>query len=246
MTNATTATTATSNAQTQQLPLDSPIPGRSWFNVNGGRFSQPSLVGYKEMDKALSKAGEGSDKGFSGLTKRFFAFERISARPPLSSSGSASASSESEQPVRRSILDQIVAPYLPLTYPSSAVARSDDALSSASVWRDRPMPKQHVDLSWKGVGMIVDFGWKRSEDGIKYEIEEALGREWVRSPVSSEAEVDTERAARGGQAGKDDEEEQQESATRDSVPDAEEEALPSAGNAKSGFWGRIPLVGGSW
>ncbi|WVF69969.1 hypothetical protein IAT40_004754 [Kwoniella sp. CBS 6097] len=242
-TNTTTISSSSSSSVPQeQLPLDAPIPGRSWFNLNGGRLSQPSLVGYREMDKALIKAVDEGDKGLGGLTRRFFAFERISTRPPTSTSASSSSATSATvgEQARRSVLDQIAAPYLPISRCSSS------AISDGSIWtwRDRPLPKQHVDLSWNGIGMIVDFGWKRSEDGIKYEIEEALGTEWIRPPPSPEREDkgQTNDEEGGGNS-------EEGTATQDNaVPNAEEEASPlgAAEKSGSGFWTRIPLVGGSW
>ncbi|WVQ98007.1 hypothetical protein IAU59_005127 [Kwoniella sp. CBS 9459] len=235
--NSTSATTAVPPVQ---LPLDAPIPGRSWFNLNGGRLSQPSLVGYKEMDRALSQAMDDGDKGISGLTKRFFAFERISSRPPTQSASSSSSPTlpTSVDQGRRSVLDQIAAPYFPLSHPSAVSGEG-------SAWRDRPLPKQHVNLSWKGIGMIVDFGWKRFEDGIKYEIEEALGTEWIRPPPETEPKTQNRRSAET-LSNEEGHQEEKQTRTSDNVPYAEEEGSPSSLEERNGFWSRIPLVGGSW
>jgi hypothetical protein len=34
------------------------------------------------------------------------------------------------------------------------------------------VPAGYTDLRWRGLGMIVNFGWKRSEEGMEWEMED--------------------------------------------------------------------------
>jgi hypothetical protein len=46
-----------------------------------------------------------------------------------------------------------------------------------------PLPPNYLNLQWKGIGVILDFGWKRSEEGLKWELEnEYYGSESYSGP----------------------------------------------------------------
>lgn len=49
----------------------------------------------------------------------------------------------------------------------------------------RYLPAFYVDWRYKGIGFVLDFGLKRSEEGLKWEIEEMLGRAWDREELKS-------------------------------------------------------------
>jgi hypothetical protein len=45
---------------------------------------------------------------------------------------------------------------------------------------DPPVPRQYLDLRFKGLGLVLDLGWRRSEEGLRWELDdwrEAVRRE---------------------------------------------------------------------
>ncbi|WWC67897.1 uncharacterized protein I206_101815 [Kwoniella pini CBS 10737] len=147
------------------LPLNAPLPNRTWMNLNGGRYSSPNLVGYEEMNKAISATYSNSTRQ-NALWKKIFGWDL----------GQSFYTTSNRVITGNTILDKIVEPYLPPSPESSAIISIE-----TNKWRKRELPKNYFDMSWKGIGFVVDFGLKRSEDGIKWEIEEVIGKEWVRS-----------------------------------------------------------------
>jgi len=47
--------------------------------------------------------------------------------------------------------------------------RSDADAASAETQRSRALPNGYYDLSWKGLGFVVDLGWRRTEEGMRWE-----------------------------------------------------------------------------
>ena len=58
------------------------------------------------------------------------------------------------------------------------------ALQKAAVKPSRALPPGYVDMRWKGLGFVLDFGLKRSDEGMRWEMEE-----WRRSGVTPAASV---------------------------------------------------------
>ncbi|WWD21469.1 hypothetical protein CI109_105955 [Kwoniella shandongensis] len=281
--------TSTTNITLSSLPLTAPIPNRAWMNFNGGRIWDPSLVGYRELAKALARdkaqstqarmksapqstseveatteqveveqattVGEktGSDEGQTGVAQdwkkllrdtltlsevrrdlqRFFETIKhliISTINPTNQSEMATGSATRV----RSIFDQLIRPS---TTPSPSV-RSAEAQTTRKERRKRPLPPGYVDLSWQGLGFIVDFGWKRSEEGIKWEIEEVLGREWDREEGNKVDEeiVEVPQQLAG---------EVQELDKEGVINEPAQETVVVEDRTPS-FWSRVPLLGSGW
>lgn len=102
----------------------------------------------------------------------------------------------------------------------------------------RYLPAFYVDWRYKGIGFVLDFGLKRSEEGLKWEIEEMLGRAWDREELKSmEKKNDW-----GGVSG------ETVDAIERSSTQAEETVVASEkveAETKQSRWRKIPLVG-SW
>ena len=67
---------------------------------------------------------------------------------------------------------QLLDPSLAGYQPSYTFNENEDRLlltpDQASGKMDE-LPPHHVNWRWKGIGMVVDFGWKRTEEGIQWE-----------------------------------------------------------------------------
>jgi hypothetical protein len=53
------------------------------------------------------------------------------------------------------------------------------------------LPENYVDMRYRGLGLVVDFGWRRTEEGMEWEVEDwrdtkmrygvlNVGKGWVR------------------------------------------------------------------
>ena len=96
------------------LSPSTPMPNRTWLNLNHGKIFDPALVGYQ---------------------------------PPSAASASSSPAAESDAPV---------------TPPKRFTSLPRD------------LPSHHLDLRYKGMGFVLDLGWKRSNEGVIWE--ESSGR----------------------------------------------------------------------
>ncbi|WWC59306.1 uncharacterized protein I303_101857 [Kwoniella dejecticola CBS 10117] len=216
------------------LPLNSASPNRTWLNLNGGRYSSPNLVGYEEMDKAISTT-------FPSSTDQNALWTRISGWDL----GQSIYTTSNRVVTGNLILDRIIEPYLPPSpspSPSPSSSPTSSAVSShptdpehesrSRPWRNRELPRNYFDMSWKGIGFVVDFGMKRSVEGIKWEIEEVIGKEWARPlPEVQEVNESTTRM----EADADDSAE---------VDKDGREAEVESGNKE--FWRKVPLLGSYW
>ncbi|KAK8847377.1 hypothetical protein IAR55_005235 [Kwoniella newhampshirensis] len=289
--------TPTTNITLSSLPLIAPIPNRSWMTVNGGRLWDPSLVGYREMSKALARErkrspgdigsessvvddaaktvpmdigktavsdggnrsaeekGQGVEgqssqdwgkllwdtitlsevrraiKGLFDATQRLYKSTIMTAPRDRTGQQRADGTQVVNSKSGRGIFDQVLR--RPMT--STPARVNPDHTQS----RKRPLPPGYVDLSWKGIGFIVDFGWKRSEEGIKWEIEEVLGRDWERGEESAlKGDIVQVPQNAVGEQGVSEEGRRTEAAGGGALKPAVEKA--------SSFWSRVPLVGGVW
>ncbi|WWD00521.1 hypothetical protein V866_007438 [Kwoniella sp. B9012] len=219
------STSSRNSTSINDLPLNAPSPNRTWLNLNGGRYSSPNLVGYQLMDRAITP--QQSAESGSSLWKRIFAWDLGQSIKPQS-------------PLERDItgnliLDRIIQPYLrPSPSPSAAASIPAGEVEQIQ-WNKRALPRNYIDLSWKGIGFIVDFNMKRSNEGIKWEIEEVLGKEWVRP--TREDDLRKAEVVKHQEQEKEEGGEQLESRT--------EETREIQGDKKK-FWKRIPLVGSNW
>ncbi|WVQ69197.1 uncharacterized protein L199_007413 [Kwoniella botswanensis] len=208
------------------LPLNAPTPNRTWLNLNGGRYSSPNLVGYQLMDKAITPQQSGESSS-SSLWKRIVAWDLGQSIKPQSLS--------EREITGNLIFDRIIQPYLrPSPSPSAAASIAAGEVEQIQ-WNRRELPRNYIDLSWKGIGFVVDFNTKRTNEGIKWEIEEVLGKEWVRPTREDnlrKAEVVTHQ-------------EQEKEEVDKQSGNVKEETREAQGDKKK-FWERIPLVGSNW
>ncbi|WVQ83354.1 hypothetical protein IAT38_005493 [Cryptococcus sp. DSM 104549] len=193
------------------LPLSSPVPYRAWFDFNAGRVWEPRLVGYREMGEALgyewerkveerkrevkekekekearaaAEAAE-ADKGQAGEVEResaksgsvggrlsgFWA-SFVGRRGPESSAVTVAPESTSH----------------PDPAPTDVAPPPASTAAAPTARKTKPLPPGYLDLRFRGVGFVLDLGWRRTDEGIQWEIEEALGRDWDRSELVVERE----------------------------------------------------------
>lgn len=76
------------------------------------------------------------------------------------------------------IFDPVLVGYIPIPPSSSNSISSDSSVSPDAskskaeglvVQEEKALPPGYVDLRWRGIGLIVDFNWRRTEEGMIYE-----------------------------------------------------------------------------
>lgn len=215
------------------LPLDAPVPDRTWLTLNAGQIWDPCLVGYREMSKALemernttSVAGHGGRQGrrLGGIWQegsRAVKEYVLAVREGL------------RKGQRPALVEKV---YQPKKTLARLVSRREGSMEKSE--ERRYLPAFYVDWRYKGIGFVLDFGLKRSEEGLKWEIEEMLGRAWHREELKSmEKKNDW-----GGVSG------ETVDAIERSSTQAEETVVASEkveAETKQSRWRKIPLVG-SW
>ncbi|WWC86958.1 uncharacterized protein L201_001839 [Kwoniella dendrophila CBS 6074] len=181
---------STSSSNQFELPLNSPSPKRSWISFNGGRYSSPNLIGYEEMDKSISSPTfkDGPRSVYDKLITKIMGIDlpEFVTNPQLhiefTGDGKKPYNVDSDV-----LIYNLIRPYVkPSTYldsprSSGVMGHLTDRNTNLVKWRrTRELPKNYHDFSWKGIGFIIDFGLKRSEEGLKWEIEEVIGKDWIR------------------------------------------------------------------
>jgi hypothetical protein len=89
-------------------------------------------------------------------------------------------------------------------YPERYIARSPSSTSSST--KDQ-LPSGYVDLRYRGLGLIWDFGWRRTEEGMEWEM-----KDWINTDkkhgkeVAVETPLEVDIGQREGRSNDDDEE----------------------------------------
>lgn len=129
------------------LPLSSPIPGRPWFNLYGGSLFDPPLVGYREINKII----------------------RGDVKPEPEPEPEPVVEEEKKLP---RWYDYILHPPFLKSREDLESLRKTPPPTPSPTPTPNVLPAGFVDLRYKGLGFVVDFGWKRSEEGMAWELEE--------------------------------------------------------------------------
>lgn len=137
------------------LPLSSPIPGRPWMSLNGGRIFDPALVGYREITKIIHGKPE--------------------PIPNTEPAAEPSSIPETEDKFTR-WYDRL---FRPSHIPTPKEILPTPIREPTPPPTPNHLPPGYIDLRYKGIGFVLDLGWKRSEEGMAWEVEE-----WRRSAVS--------------------------------------------------------------
>lgn len=215
------------------LPLNAPVPDRTWLTLNAGQIWDPSLVGYREMSKALEmERNTTSEAGYSGRQARRLG--GIWQEGPRAVKEYVLAVRKGLREGQRPALAEKVYRF------KETLARlvSKREVSMEKNEEKRYLPALYVDWRYKGIGFVLDFGLKRSEEGLKWEIEEMLGRTWDRD----ELKPMEKKRDRQGVSGKMVDAVESSSAQAEKTATARDkmEAV-----TKQSLWSKIPLVG-SW
>lgn len=145
--------------------LTCPIPDRGAFYLNGGRIFDPCLVGYDRMRQAWVENGTaGADTAAD-----------------MDPSAQQAVSSEAKEPghwpgkwklgLSTLMFDQ--------QHDKNSRPRRDAGTDSPRPGPSypatppvQPLPPGYLDLRIGGVGLVVDVGWKRTEQGLDWELAE--------------------------------------------------------------------------
>ncbi|OXC70422.1 hypothetical protein AYX13_00897 [Cryptococcus neoformans] len=212
------------------LPLDAPVPDRTWLTFNGGQIWDASLVGYREMNKALEmERNTTSEAGHDGRQGRRLG--GIWQEGPRAVKEYVLAVREGLRKGQRPALVEKV--YQSKKVLSRLVSRGERSMGKNE--GRRYLPALYVDWRYKGIGFVLDFGLKRSEEGLKWEIEEMLGRAWDREELKPIGKKDD----RGGVSG------ETADANERSSTQAEETSEKMKAETRQSLWRKVPLVG-SW
>lgn len=121
-----------------------------------------------------------------------------------------------------------------ISTPSDAPA----AINTATSGRSSFLPPGYLDLRFRGIGLVLDLGLSRTEQGMEWEM------------------ADARRAADSAKASPREREQGRRSSSKSSMPESRERG-PEHGDAGvndmhedrggvRGLWSRLPLVGASW
>jgi hypothetical protein len=87
-------------------------------------------------------------------------------------------------------------------YPERYIARSPSSTTKME------LPSGYVDLRYRGLGLIWDFGWKRTEEGMEWELGDWVNtnKRYGKEEVAEELPLEMDIEKREEQSGDDDEE----------------------------------------
>lgn len=155
------------------LPLDSPIPNRGAFYLNGLRLFDPTLVGYREMSRVWHDVVNGQDEvSVDGLgwwpgkwkmgMSSFGPKESDGATKVVNDGGGEDDSDSATLAEHASDADD--------------AAADGDATKATPyiVHTESPLPKHYVDLRFGGLGFVLDLGWRRTDEGLRWEVEDTM------------------------------------------------------------------------
>jgi hypothetical protein len=147
------------------------------LGVWGGIWSRRSCREWEwECGGDAERDSKNSDSGLmtstSTVTRVFRSFMRSLAPPWVDSKYSSSHHTDST-PTSSSSGD-----YLPPKFSKQLEEGVDLALSAASTRVPRPappgppVPRDYLDLRFRGLGLVLDLGWRRSEEGLRWELDD--------------------------------------------------------------------------
>jgi hypothetical protein len=125
----------------------------------------------------------------------------------------------------------------PNTYSSSS-SSSSPAEPSAVSSSPQPFPPGYIDLRYKGLGFVLDLGWRRTETGMRWEVEE-----WRDATRREREEGRHGKGLWGISQRKTDWEDMRGQRKRDDHGDG---SSGDGGGTGTGFWARTPFVGSLW
>ncbi|KAL7419029.1 hypothetical protein Q5752_006714 [Cryptotrichosporon argae] len=157
----------------------SPVPARRWLSTNGGRVFDPVLVGY---NASAAKAGRnGASEGVVGVDSDESGQGGLAHWPGtwklgMSATGAAGAGApHAVDPDAQAILElperlrSADRPASTASPPALSTPGVPPALSPAA-GPVPDLPRHHVDARFRGLGFVVDFGWRRTDEGVAYEL----------------------------------------------------------------------------
>lgn len=56
--------------------------------------------------------------------------------------------------------------------PGSNVTATTEKDRGYEAYYPARLPRDHLDLRYRGLGFVLDFGWTRSEEGVRWEMED--------------------------------------------------------------------------
>jgi len=189
------------------------IPERGAFFLNGGNIFDPVLVGYREMQRVWRETLEGEDDEASSAVS---SSAPSPGSDPLASSEEASNAS---LPEADADLSAHPVPSVPI--------QATTATATSAVTGSKGLPPGYVDLRIGGIGLVLDFGWRRTDEGLRWEVEN------VRQAAEAKRtrRVTRERRRKGEPA------QPQAQAIPVAAP------VPAAGDKGDSAWLRTPFVG---
>ncbi|TYJ52219.1 hypothetical protein B9479_007178 [Cryptococcus floricola] len=222
------------------LPLSLPLPSRSWLAPPTNAWD-PLLIGYSALSAALAQErrylAEHADEGKGWKTGREVRLggmweeggESLRRWRDVEWAFRRGEGYEGWGEWRESASDWR-APFEWVDFRSKTAEKRKRIPSTPAA----PLPKGYIDLRYKGLGWVIDMNWRRSEEGLKWEVEQVLGREWDRAELEELEEMEME--GEEGEEGVGEVEVVEEGEVEVEVEEVQEE--------KKG-WRSIPFVG-SW
>lgn len=167
------------------LPLDAPIPNRGAFYLNGLRLFDPTLIGYREMSRVWHDVINGQDEvSVDGLGWWPGKWKMgMSSFGPKESAKVAVKGAEGEAEPKSDATAGTEHAAEPEETPAADESKSDKA-TPYIMHTESPLPKNYVDLRFGGLGLVLDLGWRRTEEGLRWEIEDTMRAAAMNRPAT--------------------------------------------------------------
>ncbi|WOO83751.1 Signal peptidase complex catalytic subunit SEC11 [Vanrija pseudolonga] len=186
----------TPDASVPPPAYDEHIADRGAFYLNGGRIFDPVLVGYREMQRAWSDSAVTNSTAPASVDAEPDHGQGAAGSPPtdLPKSGPAAwpgkwklglsslraTPKDASKSQSRSGAETIAKPPVP---PSEAAISDSVSASAASLSQQHALasppsppspslPPGYVDLRIGGIGFVVDLGWRRTDQGLHWEVDD--------------------------------------------------------------------------
>lgn len=142
------------------VPYDTNIPDRGAFFLNAGRIFDPALVGYTEMQRVWRETlASRDDENAEGTAKA-----GVEVGTQVTPESQVEAESTGDEIPNAGGLS-----HWPGTWKLGMSPFKAD--TSASVPAQTSLPPGYVDLRIGGVGIVLDLGWHRTDEGLHWEVE---------------------------------------------------------------------------
>lgn len=154
--------------------------------MNGLRLFDPTLIGYREMSRVWNDVVSGQDEvSVDGLGwwpgKWKMGMSSFGSKESESSMGTVKdgEGEVEEEPATTADEHTSDAEDTPLVEEGDATSATPYVMHTES-----PLPKHYIDLRFGGLGFVLDLGWRRTDEGLRWEVEDTLRAAALNRPAA--------------------------------------------------------------